>query len=107
MVIALSVKNKIRFIDGSISRPDDTDLTLLSLWIRNNNIVISWILNSVSKEISGSILFSDFAFEMWNDLRDSFQQSEDPRIFQLQRYLLNHVQHQQSMNVYFNKLKAL
>ena len=64
MVITLSVKNKIGFIDGSIPHPDGTDVTLLSSWIRNNNIVISWILNSVSKEISTSILFSDSAFEM-------------------------------------------
>ena len=83
MVIALSVKNKIGFIDGSISRPDGTDLTLLSSWIRNNNIVISWILNSISKEISACILFSDSAFEIWIDLRDCFQQSNGPRIFQL------------------------
>ena len=94
MVIALSVKNKIGFIDGSILQPDGTDVTLLSSWIRNNNIVISWILNSVSKEISASILFFDSAFEMWNDLRDRFQQSNGPQIFELRRDLLNHVQHQ-------------
>ena len=62
MTIALSVKNKLGFIDGSIPRPDSTDL--LGSWIRNNNIVISWILNSVSKEISASILFSDSAREI-------------------------------------------
>ena len=49
MTIALSVKNKLGFIDGTISRPVDVDL--LGPWVRNNNIVISWILNSVSKEI--------------------------------------------------------
>ena len=81
MVIALSVKNKIGFIDGSILRPDGTDATLLSLWIKNNNIVISWLLNFVSKEISASILFSNSAFKMWNDLYDRFQQSNRPRIF--------------------------
>ena len=63
MIIALSVKNKLGFIDGSISRPDGTDSNLLSSWTRNNSIVISWILNSVS-----SILFSDTALEIWNDL---------------------------------------
>ena len=63
MIIALSVKNKLGFIDGSISRPDGTESNLLSSWTRNNSIVISWILNSVS-----SILFSDTALEIWNDL---------------------------------------
>ena len=41
MTIALSVKNKLGFIDGSVSRPDGIDLNLLASWIRNNNIVIS------------------------------------------------------------------
>ena len=39
--------------------------------------------------------------------RDRFEQSNGPRIFQLRRDLLNHVQHQQSVSVYFTKLKAL
>ena len=107
MLIALSVKNKTGFVDGSILRPDGTDLGLLNAWIRNNNIVISWILNSVSKDISASILFSDSAFDIWLDLRDRFQQSNGPRIFQLRRELINHTQNQQSVSVYFTKLKAL
>ncbi|XP_024017548.1 uncharacterized protein LOC112090450 [Morus notabilis] len=107
MMIALSVKNKLGFIDGSILRPDGTDVNFLNSWIRNNNIVISWILNSVSKEISVSVLFSDSAFKIWIDLEDRFQQSNGPRIFQLHQELVNHVQNQQSVGVYFTRLKAL
>ena len=80
MLIALSVKNKLRFIDGSIPKLASTDPNLSS-WIRNNNIVISWILNSVSKEISASIIFYDYAYEIWFDLKDRFQQNNGPRIF--------------------------
>ena len=68
MLIALSVKNKLGFIDGSIPKPDSSNLPLLNSWIRNNNVVISWILNSVSKEISASIIFSESASEIWLDL---------------------------------------
>lgn len=72
MIIALSVKNKLRFIDGIISKPEGTNSELTSLWSRINNIVISWILNSISKEISGSVIYATFAFERWNDLKDRF-----------------------------------
>lgn len=58
MIIALLVKNKLGFIDGSISKLDGSDLNLLRSWIRNNFIVISWIINAVSKQISKSIMFS-------------------------------------------------
>ncbi|KAL5544288.1 hypothetical protein UlMin_008072 [Ulmus minor] len=106
MLIALSVKNKLGFVDGSIPKPAGTDPNLSS-WIRNNNIVISWILNSVSKEISASIIFSVSAYEIWLDLKDRFQQSNGPRIFQLRRELMNHVQDQNSVSVYFTKLKSI
>ena len=50
MTITLSVKNKLGFIDGSIPILGGT-YSILNSWIRNNNIVISWILNSILKEI--------------------------------------------------------
>lgn len=71
MTIALSVQNKLGFIDGSIEKPDDIDLNLLNSWIWNNNLVISWMLNSVSKEIS--IIYSKLASKIWLDLQDIFQ----------------------------------
>ncbi|KAA8542446.1 hypothetical protein F0562_023418 [Nyssa sinensis] len=107
MLIALSVKNKLGFVDGSIPEPQGTDNDLINSWIRNNNIVISWILNSVSKEISASIIFAASAREIWLDLRDRFQQRNGPRIFQLKRELMNLRQEQSSVSIYFTKLKTI
>ena len=99
MTVALSVKNKLGFIDGSLIKPSGNDLLLLQSWIRTNNIVISWILNSVSKDISASIIFAESTSEIWNDFKDHFQQSNGPRIFQLHRDLLNLNQAQNSISV--------
>ncbi|XP_024029706.1 uncharacterized protein LOC112094030 [Morus notabilis] len=107
MLIAFSVKNKLGFLDGSIEKPDGSDLVLLNSWIHNNNLVISWILNSVSKKISASIIFSESAAEIWLDLKDRFSQSNGPRIFQLRREFVNLAQDQHSVSVYFTKLKSL
>lgn len=101
------MKNKVGFIVGSIPKLDGEELDLLNSWIINNNVVISWILNSASKDISTSIIFSDSATEIWLDLQNRFQQSNGPHIFQLQQELLNLVQNQNSINVHFTKLKAL
>ncbi|KAJ0018876.1 hypothetical protein Pint_10931 [Pistacia integerrima] len=107
MLIALYVKNKLGFVDGSISQPKGTDNNLLNSWIRNNNIVISWILNSLSKEIYAVLFFASSAREIWLDLRDRFQQRNGPRIFQLKRELMNLRQEQSSVSIYFTKLKTI
>ena len=107
MTIAFFVKNKLGFIDGSLAKLAGNDLTLLNSWIRNNNIVISWILNSISKEISTNIIFSESAVEIWIDLKDRFQQSNGPNIFQLRCDLINLNQAHNSVSVYFTQLKSL
>lgn len=58
MILALSIRNKLGFIDGTITKATGE---LLPLWIRNNNVVIAWIFHSVSKSISSSILFTESA----------------------------------------------
>ncbi|KAL5556239.1 hypothetical protein UlMin_038475 [Ulmus minor] len=107
MLIALSVKNKLGFVDGSIAEPPCTDANLFNSWIRNNNMVISWILNSISKEISASVMFASSSREIWLDLKDRFQQKNGPRIFQLRRELMNLRQDQNSVSIYFTKLKTI
>ncbi|XP_068650637.1 uncharacterized protein [Aristolochia californica] len=107
MLIALSVKNKVGFVDSSIPEPQSADPILLNSWTQNNNMVLSWILNLVSKEISASVIFAASAREMWLDFRDRFQQRNDPRIFQLKRELINLRQDKDSVNTYFTKLKTI
>lgn len=81
MTKTLSVKNKLGFVDASLVELDRTDKGLINSWIKNNNMVTSWILNSISKEIFASISFSNSTYEIWLDFKDRFQQSNDLRIF--------------------------
>ncbi|XP_075086083.1 uncharacterized protein LOC142168823 [Nicotiana tabacum] len=69
IVIALSAKNKLGFIDGTLALPD-ADYGLQRAWSRCNDMVLSWLLNSVSKEIAESVLYSQSANDLWNDLED-------------------------------------
>lgn len=68
---------------------------------------MSWILNSVSLEISASIIFSELASDIWTDRKERFQQSNGPRNFQLHRELINLTQDQLFVGAYFTKLKSL
>ncbi|XP_012857540.1 PREDICTED: uncharacterized protein LOC105976827 [Erythranthe guttata] len=107
MLLALEVKNKLGFVDGSIITPSRDDILLFNAWSRSNKVVISWILNAVSKEIQSSILYSDNAKSIWDDLFSRFRQTNGPRIFQLRREIAGLRQHTNSVNTYFTRLKAL
>jgi len=47
--------------------------------------VLSWLINSVSKEIAASIIYIDSTTDMWKDLQDRFSHLNGPRVFQLQQ----------------------
>ena len=106
MLIALSVKNKMGFVDGTIKKPPPGD-PMINKWTRNNNIVVSWLLNSVSKEISSSIQFGDSAETVWNDLRDRYQRSNGPRIFQTLKDLVNLSKESRSVTTHYTRVKSL
>ncbi|KAH1118806.1 hypothetical protein GYH30_047547 [Glycine max] len=58
MRISLSAKNKIGIIDKSIKKLSSTDKAFHS-WQRCNDMVLSWILNSMSPVIASSIICMD------------------------------------------------
>ncbi|GJY13628.1 ribonuclease H-like domain-containing protein [Tanacetum coccineum] len=51
MLLTLEGKNKIGFIDGSCKK-SITDVVLAKQWDRVNAVVLGWILNSISGELS-------------------------------------------------------
>ncbi|XP_042942326.1 uncharacterized protein LOC122276564 [Carya illinoinensis] len=106
MMMALKAKNKIGFVNGSISQPSSTD-SAYELWERCNNMVSSWIISSVSKEIGGSIICARTAQNMWEDLKNRFTQGNGPRIFQLQKDLSVLTQEDLSVRDYYTRFKSL
>ncbi|KAF8397102.1 hypothetical protein HHK36_016009 [Tetracentron sinense] len=99
-------KMKYGFVNGEIQMPATADSSYSS-WKRVNSMVISWILNSVSKEIASSIIYMKSACEIWNDLKERFSEKNNPRIFQLKKAICGLNQDQMSLNSYFTKLKIL
>jgi hypothetical protein len=57
MTIALTVKNKISFIDGSLMQPITNNQSLRVAWLISNNLVLSWLMNSIAKDICSSLLY--------------------------------------------------
>ncbi|KAH0771101.1 hypothetical protein KY290_015082 [Solanum tuberosum] len=60
-------KNKLGFITGAQSAPAAGSPDLQP-WSRCNDMVTSWLLNSLSREIVDSVIYSRFARELWISL---------------------------------------
>ncbi|XP_039135772.1 uncharacterized protein LOC120273204 [Dioscorea cayenensis subsp. rotundata] len=105
MTLALRAKSKFGFVDGSLSK--STDAVLINNWGRCNDLVSSWILNSISLEIRPSILYPETASQIWNDLNESFSQSNVPKIYQLKRSISALKQEGMTISLYFTQLKLL
>lgn len=54
---------------------------------RCNDLVAAWILNSLHKDISGSVLYYKTAEEMWKELAELFGQSNKAKLFQVKKEL--------------------
>ncbi|KAL5824690.1 hypothetical protein ACOSQ3_020753 [Xanthoceras sorbifolium] len=79
MTLALNSKNKLGFVDGSINSPSKTaDPENYAAWSRCNDMVHSWIINTLSPKISNSVIYYTTANEVWEDLRERFSQSNAP-----------------------------
>lgn len=75
MLIALSAKNKVDFVDGSIIE-EEPDSSKFQSWSRYNDMVISWTLNALSNEIAESIFYLERFRHVWKiDLDDEMEPS--------------------------------
>ncbi|XP_062085311.1 uncharacterized protein LOC133791396 [Humulus lupulus] len=104
--ISIAAKNKTQFINGSLPQPSLSD-PYFHAWVQCNNMVMVWILQSVSREIAASIMFQDSATTMWDDLHEWFNQGNGPRIFQLQTSVHTIKQGDSDVNSYFTHLKTI
>ncbi|KAI5341072.1 hypothetical protein L3X38_020346 [Prunus dulcis] len=104
--MGLSAKDKIGFIDGTITAPSSKDAKYAA-WKRCNDMVTLWIVNSVHSDIANSIMYTEYAAAVWNDLMDRFSQSSDSRIYQIRQEIVENRQGQLSVSFYDTKMKAL
>ncbi|XP_073224731.1 uncharacterized protein [Cicer arietinum] len=103
---ALSSKNKIQFINGSLPLPASTHPDF-ELWDRANNMVISWITRTLSSHISQSTICIDTAYDLWCDLRERFTNGNHFWISDLLRDLHSIKQGDRNLSTFFTNLKIL
>ncbi|XP_050211383.1 uncharacterized protein LOC126661572 [Mercurialis annua] len=100
MKIALGSKTKLGFISGKCIMPDE-DSDCYEQWIKVDCMVISWLLNSISKKLSGAFLCEISAKKLWDDLKQRYGQSNGPMLYQLEREIASISQGNNEISVYF------
>ncbi|CAL2239397.1 unnamed protein product [Prunus armeniaca] len=88
MSMALTVKNKIDFVDGSIKEPSGDEPDELQQWKRCKNLVKTWLLGSMSKEIAGSVIHCKDASQMWLDLQEQFSHVNIVQLFHIENEIM-------------------
>jgi len=102
----LGVKNKHSFLDGSIPIPPTGDLNH-SAWERCNYMIHSWILNSASPHIAQTIVFHEYAIDVWIELQKRFSKVDRVRIASLRSSINNLKQGTKYVLDYFTEMKSL
>lgn len=108
MIRSLGFKRKLGFIYGKIKRPEDPENSEeLEKWEQCNSVVLSWITNSVSKAIAGSLVHLDNANEAWEDLESRFGGSNGPTFFAIQEEIYNLRQGELTVENYYSEIVKL
>ncbi|XP_049383440.1 uncharacterized protein LOC125847787 [Solanum stenotomum] len=106
MRIGILGRNNLGLIDGRC-RKEGFGPNLTDLWERCNAIVLSWIINSVSKELLSGIVYSSDVWAVWRDLKERFDKADGSRIFQLHREIAMITQGTSNISEYFTHLRLL
>ena len=85
VTIALGGRSKLGFINGKEKAPV-FDSPEYEIWLSKDQLVMSWILNSMERNIAGIFSYSESSLDLWEALRDMYgNQNNSARIFQIQQ----------------------
>ncbi|XP_019233911.1 PREDICTED: uncharacterized protein LOC109214451 [Nicotiana attenuata] len=103
---ALSVKNKLGFINGEFRKPS-SDSPQFRQWERCDDMVTSWILNSLAKEISDSVEYVNDSVELWRELEDRYDETNGAKLYQIQKEINDRAQGSLDITTYYTRMKRL
>ncbi|CAA0841724.1 Unknown protein, partial [Striga hermonthica] len=104
--LALRAKSKLGFIYGTIEEPEP-NTEEYELFQKVESMVISWLLNSISRDIVEAFIYVKSSKELWDELAERYGESNGPLKYQLRKEIATFAQGTASVTVYYTKLKCL
>ena len=86
MKIALIAKQKLGFVNGKCIQPYLNSKNY-EQWLGVDNMIISWLLNSISIDIVDAFLYTNIAKELWDELVERYGECNGPLIYQIKRQI--------------------
>lgn len=102
---ALIIRNKLGFITGTCKRPFDVEST--GKWDRANDVVISWLLSSISDRLPYAHVLVKTASELWSELKETYQKVDGSVIYTTYQQINSLTQGSLSVSDYYNSLNGL
>ncbi|KAG7572108.1 Reverse transcriptase RNA-dependent DNA polymerase [Arabidopsis suecica] len=87
-------------------KPDDGHRDAAA-WSRVNDVVRSWLMNSVSKTIGQSVLYVKTAHGIWQKLLKIYKQNNVPRLYRIEQKLAGLRQGSLDVNSFYTKLVTI
>lgn len=106
MFIALSAKKKLAFIIGNCPAHAVTSKDFQPC-SRCNDMLTSWLLNSLTKDIGDSVIYFKSARNLWTSLEHRFGQFNSAKLYHLQKELAGLTQGANDIATYFTKNKRV
>ncbi|XP_055806894.1 uncharacterized protein LOC129875628 [Solanum dulcamara] len=85
----------------------DTEDPNFMQWKRCDDMVTSWILNSLSPDLRDSLQYVNNVKELWEELEDRYDQINGCKLYQLQQEINDLVQGNLDVTGYYTKMKKL
>ena len=82
----LIARNKIGFVDGTLRKPalNSPDY---QKWIRNDHMVMTWIMNSMERSIGENFMFANSSHELWREFCEMYGQTNVHQLYDLYKKL--------------------
>lgn len=106
MILSLSAKNKLGFVNGSVEKPEITS-SEFKAWERCNDLVCSWLIFNLDDVRAKSVQFLKTAKDIWTDLNERFGYTSMTLVYSLEQQLTDLNQGADKISEFFTKVKTL
>uniref|UniRef100_A0A6N2MZF3 Integrase catalytic domain-containing protein n=1 Tax=Salix viminalis TaxID=40686 RepID=A0A6N2MZF3_SALVM len=107
VTIALGGRSRLGFINGKDKAPDSNSSDFEN-WLAKDQMVMSWILNSMERNLAEIFSYYQSSLELWEAVKDMYgNQNNYARIFQIQQDIAKLHQNGQPFVNLLSKLKSL